>query len=448
MIHDTTFTPTPEILPSKVHETLKKYMVAEGMPLVIDLDKSSGTNIIDAKSGKRYIDLFSFFASLPVSMNHPQLHDPEFEEKLLRVARTKPANPDAFTVELAEFVETFARIAKPDNFIHSFFIEGGALGVENALKAAFDWKVRKNFKKGYTRESGHQVIHFRNAFHGRTGYTLSLTNTNPLKTKHYPMFKWPRITTPAMRFPMNEDAILQVERLEQEAITQIKQAFADNKDDIAAIIIEPIQSEGGDNHFRKEFLTALRLLADENEAMLIFDEVQTGLGMTGKMWAYEWFVEPDMIAFGKKMQVCGFISTARVDEVDDNVFDSAWRINSTWGGNLTDMVRSAKFMQIIEEENLVENAAVVGDYIVHELQSVQEEYPGLVSNVRGRGLICAMDFPSANLRDGFRRKLLESGVIMLPCGDKSMRFRPPIDIKEEAVTEAFEIIRTVLHTIA
>jgi L-lysine 6-transaminase len=447
MTHHTTYTPSPEILPSNVHATLKKYMVAEGMPIVVDLDKSIGTNIIDAKTGARYIDLFSFFASLPVSLNHPRLHDSEFEEKLLRVARTKPANPDAFTVELAEFVETFARIVKPDSFVHSFFIEGGALGVENALKAAFDWKVRKNFKKGYTEEKGHQVIHFRNAFHGRTGYTLSLTNTNPLKTKYFPQFKWPRITAPAMRFPMNEDAILEVEKLEQEAISQINQAFIDNKDDIAAIIIEPIQSEGGDNHFRREFLTELRRLADENEVMLIFDEVQTGLGMTGKMWAYEWFVEPDMIAFGKKMQVCGFISTARIDEVNDNVFDSAWRINSTWGGNLTDMIRAVKFMQIIDEENLIENAAVVGDYIVHELVSLQEEFPHLITNARGRGLICAMDFPGTDIRNTFRKKLLESGVIMLTCGDKSMRFRPPIDIREDAVTEAFEIIRKVLSTL-
>ncbi len=435
------------ITPDHVHATLKKYMVAEGMPIVIDLERSVGTNIIDAKTGKRYIDLFSFFASLPVSLNHPKLHDAEFEEKLLRAARTKPANPDAFTVEFAEFVDTFGRIAKPDAFVHSFFIEGGALGVENALKAAFDWKVRKNFERGYKEERGHQVIHFRQAFHGRTGYTLSVTNTNPLKTKYFPKFKWPRIVNPAVRFPMNEESIIEVGKLEQQAIDEIKRAFAENKDDIAAILIEPIQSEGGDNHFRREFLVELRNLADENEAMLIFDEVQTGLGLTGRMWAYEWFVEPDMIAFGKKMQLGGFMSTQRIDEVADNVFSTAWRINSTWGGGLTDMVRAAKYLQIVEEENLVLNAAVVGEYLFNELTMLQERFPALLSNARGRGLLCAVDLPSDEKRDMFRKKLFENGVIMLACGERSMRFRPPLDIREESVGEAFGVMRRVLETL-
>ncbi len=430
--------------PSEVHGTLKKYMVADGMPIVVDLEKSCGTDIIDAKTGNRYLDLFSFFASLPVSLNHPKLHDPDFEEKLLRVAKAKTANPDAFTVELAEFVETFAQIAKPESYIHTFFIEGGALGVENALKIAFDWKVRKNFERGYREERGQQVIHFRQAFHGRTGYTMSLTNTNPLKVKYFPKFKWPRVINPALRFPLNEDTLKDVEKLEQQAIAQVKDAFHYYKDDIASIIIEPIQSEGGDNHFRKEFLQQLRQLADENEAMLIFDEVQTGLGVTGKMWAYEWFVEPDIIAFGKKTQVCGCMSTKRVDEVEDNVFTTAWRINSTWGGGLTDMVRAARYLQIIEEENLVENAATVGEHILERCNDLREAFPDVVGNVRGRGLIAAIDLPSGQQRDTFRKKLLENGVIMLPCGERSMRFRPPLDIKKEAIDEAMDIMKKVI----
>jgi len=434
-----------QIDPSEVHNTLKKYMVADGMPIVVDLEKSIGTDIIDAKTGDRYIDLFSFFASLPVSLNHPKMHDADFEEKLLRVAKTKTANPDAFTVEMAEFVETFARIAKPESFVHTFFIEGGALGVENALKAAFDWKVRKNFERGYREERGQQVIHFRQAFHGRTGYTMSLTNTNPLKVKYYPKFKWPRVINPALRFPINENTLNDTEKLEQQSIAQVKDAFHYHKDDIAAIIIEPIQSEGGDNHFRKEFLQELRRLADENEAILIFDEVQTGMGITGKMWAYEWFVEPDMVCFGKKTQVCGFMSTNRIDDVEDNVFTTAWRINSTWGGSITDMVRATRYLQIIEEDNLIENAQQMGELILNRCQDLRETYPELISNVRGRGLLAAIDLPSGQIRDTFRKKLLENGVIMLPCGERSMRFRPPLDIKEDAINEAIDIMRNILN---
>src|SRR6185436_690744 len=123
-----------------------------------------------------------------------------------------------------------------------------------------------------------------------------------------------------------------------------------NKDDIAAIILEPIHGEGGDNHFRKEFFVALRQLADENEAMLIFDEVQTGVGLTGRMWAQEYFVKPDLMSFGKKTQVCGFMASKRIEEVKENVFSVASRINSTWGGGLVDMVRCQKYLEIIHEE--------------------------------------------------------------------------------------------------
>jgi L-lysine 6-transaminase len=151
------------------------------------------------------------------------------------------------------------------------------------------------------------VIHFRQAFHGRLGYTLSLTNTDPIKHKYFPKFKWPRIHNPAIKFPLNEENLKKVQEEEQLALNQIKDAIKEYGHNIAALIIEPIQAEGGDNHFRKEFLVALREICDENEIMYIMDEVQTGIGLTGKMWAHEHFVKPDIIAFGKKSQVCGIL---------------------------------------------------------------------------------------------------------------------------------------------
>ena len=219
-------------------------------------------------------------------------------------------------------------------------------------------------QKGYKEERGKQVIHFSRCFHGRTGYTLSMTNTEPVKTDLFPKFHWPRVHNPAVTFPLTEERLEQVRREEELSLNQIKDAFRQNVDDIAAIIIEPIQGEGGDNHFRPEFFRALRQLADENEAMLIMDEVQTGIGMTGKMWAHQHFVEPDMIAFGKKTQVCGFLCGRRIEEVTDNVFAVSSRLNSTWGGNLVDMVRAGRYLEIIEEDNLVENARVMGEHLL------------------------------------------------------------------------------------
>lgn len=441
----TTITKQKHIPADRVLPTLSKHMLVDGFEIVLDLKKSQGSFIIDAKDGKRYLDFFTFVASSPVGLNHPKMRTPEFLEKLAYVAVNKPSNSDIYTAEQAEFLEVFERVAMPEYLPYAFFIEGGALGIENALKAAFDWKIKKNFAKGYREERGTQVIHFKQCFHGRTGYTLSLTNTDPVKTDLYPKFKWPRILNPKITFPLNEENLARVIREEEIAVNQIKEAFRVNKDDIAAIIIEPVQGEGGDNHFRKEFFLALRQLADENEAMLIIDEVQTGIGLTGKMWGFQHFVEPDMIAFGKKMQVCGFLCSKKIDEVPDNVFKVSSRINSTWGGNLVDMVRAQRYLEIIEEENLVENARIMGAYLVAGLEGLAAEFPKIVSNARGLGLYAAFDVPTAELRTKLRTLCLQKGLILLPSGELSIRFRPPLNVTQEELDLGLSIIRSALR---
>jgi L-lysine 6-transaminase len=265
-----------------------------------------------------------------------------------------------------------------------------------------------------------------------------------VKSALFPKFKWPRIHNPAVRFPLNEENLAQVKMEEDLAIKQIKQAFVDHRDDVAAIIIEAIQGEGGDNQFRKEFFVALRQLADENDAMLIIDEVQTGIGLTGKMWGHQHYVEPDMIAFGKKTQVCGFLCGKRIEEVEQNVFAVPSRINSTWGGNIVDMVRSQRYLEIIEEENLVENARVMGEHLLRQLDALASEFPHLVSNARGLGLFAAFDIPDKELRDKVKNACYENGLIILPSGERSIRFRPPLNISRSEVELGISIIRDVL----
>jgi len=431
----------PRINPDNAIASLRKHMLIDGFDIVVDLKRSKGSYIVDAKDGKRYLDFFTFVASSPLGMNHPKLTTPAFLKKLAYVAVNKPSLSDIYTAEQAGFLATFARVAMPAYLPHAFFVEGGTLGVENTLKAAFDWKIRKNFGRGYTEERGRQVIHFRQCFHGRSGYTLSLTNTDPVKTDLFPKFSWPRVPNPAIRFPLNEENLTRVIRDEEISINRIKDAFRDNKDDIAAIIIEPIQGEGGDNHFRPEFFRSLRQLADENEAMLIFDEVQTGIGMTGKMWAHQHFVEPDMIAFGKKMQVCGFLCGRRIEELKENVFAVSSRLNSTWGGNLVDMVRAQKYLEVIEEENLVENARVVGDHLLRRLEALADEFPEVVSSARGRGLFAAFDVITPEARTDIRMKCLQKGLIILPSGERSIRFRPPLNVTRQEIDLGISMIR-------
>jgi len=433
----------PTISADEVKSILSQYMLADGFEIILDLDKSKGVTIVDEVTGDQYHDFFTFFASSPIGLNHPYLNSDEIRNTLGKVAINKPSNSDIYTTYMAEFVDTFAKVAKPNYMRHLFFISGGALAVENGLKVAFDWKVRKNFLKGYKEEKGHKVIHFKEAFHGRSGYTMSLTNTDPTKVKYFPKFDWPRITNPKIKFPL-ENNLDEVIKLEDKAIAEINLAIKKNLDDIAVIIIEPIQAEGGDNFFRKEFLMKLREIADENEILLMFDEVQTGFGITGKFWAADHYVKPDIIAFGKKAQVCGIMVSDRVDDIDDNVFKVSSRINSTWGADLTDMVRSKLILDVIKNEKLVENAKKVGDHLKFQLNIIQEEYPNLISNVRGLGLMCSFDLPTSDLRNKFRDNCYNEKLMILGCGEKSIRFRPPLNITEKEIDKGLTIIRKVL----
>lgn len=431
---------------TRVHDVLRTKLLVDGYPFVYDPENSHDAFLVDARDGTEYLDLFSFFASQPLSYQHPQMIDPAFRERLGLLALTKPTCSDVYTQAQADFIAAFSRTLPP-GFSHLFFIEGGALAVENALKAAFDWKVRKNHARGRTGELGTKVIHFKNAFHGRSGYTLSLTNTfDPRKYQYFPKFEWPRITTPGRRFPENEESLREVATLESRAIAEIKAAIAANPNDVACLIIETVQGEGGDVHFRPEFMKALRQICDESEIVLIFDEVQAGFGLTGRWWGFEHFgVQPDIFAFGKKTQICGIAATSRFDDVD-SVFKIPSRINSTWGGNLIDMVRCQRFIEIIESERLLENARIVGAYALERLRVLEEQHKGLMSNARGAGLMCAFDLPGTEVRDRVRKHLLHNEkVIMLASGAQSLRFRPHLDFKKTYVDLAVQRIDRALR---
>jgi len=434
------------VSPENVQASLQKHVLADGFDLTFDMEKSKGVHIYDAKHQRTLLDFFTCFASVPLGYNHPKmLNDEEFKKNLMLAALTNPSNSDIYTTQYAQFVNTFDRVGIPDYLPHAFFIAGGSLAIENALKAAMDWKVQKNFAKGYTKEKGFKVIHFEHAFHGRSGYTLSLTNTQPVKTKWFAKFDWPRVSFPYINFPYSDSNHEDLLKREELSIAQIKKAFEDNKDDVCAIIVEPVQSEGGDNHARKEFMEKLRQLADENEALLIYDEVQTGVGLTGKFWCHEHFGEnarPDLIAFGKKMQVCGILAGRRIDEIENNVFSVSSRINSTWGGSLVDMVRASKILEIIEEDNLCENAAQMGEYLQDQLLDIASRH-SIITNVRGEGLLTAFDFPDKATRDKFINLGMDNNVMYLGCGNNSIRFRPALIIEKNHIDEGLSILEKI-----
>jgi len=435
------------VSPEEVNATLSQHILADGFDLTYDMGQSNGVYIYDSKYKRRLLDFFTCFASVPLGYNHPKMiNDEAFKHSLLQAAIANPSNSDVYTQQYAEFVKTFGAIGIPSYLPHAFFIAGGGLAVENAIKVAMDWKVQKNFAKGHKEEKGFKVLHFEKAFHGRTGYTLSLTNTHPDKTKWFAKFDWPRVSIPTVKFPLEDNNLATAIETEELSIAQVKQAFLEHKDDICAIIIEPIQSEGGDNHLREEFLIQLRAIADENNAFLIYDEVQTGVGLTGKFWCHQHYSEkarPDILAFGKKMQVCGILVGHKVDEIENNVFRIPSRINSTWGGNLVDMVRSTQILQILHDDQLCNNAAEVGQYLKDHLHTLAEKY-GQISNVRGKGLLCAFDFPDTEMRNSFIQKGLAQNVMFLGCGAQTIRFRPALIMEKSHIDLGMEVMTKIL----
>jgi L-lysine 6-transaminase len=427
--------------PADVRAVLARSILADGLDLILDLERSSGSCLVDARDGTRYLDMFTFFASSALGMNHPALaDDPAFRAELAQAAINKPSNSDVYTVPMARFVDTFARVLGDPDLPHLFFVDGGALAVENALKVAFDWKSRHNEARGIDPALGSRVLHLRGAFHGRSGYTLSLTNTDPVKVARFPKFDWPRIDAPYLRPDANMAA------LEAESLRQARAAFEAHPHDIACFLVEPIQGEGGDRHFRPQFFAAMRALCDEYDALMIADEVQTGCGITGTAWAYQQLgFTPDVVAFGKKTQVCGVMAGRRVDDVVDNVFAVSSRINSTWGGNLVDMVRSRRILEVIEADGLFANAAEMGAYLLAGLGELARQRPDVVRDVRGRGLMCAFSLPSAENRDAVLGALWERGVIMLGSGPDSVRFRPALTVTRSEIDRALAALREVLR---
>ena len=390
---------------TSVIDKLSKHILVDGFHIAVNQKKSLGSWIVDL-DGNKYLDCYSQFASQPLGWNHKVLVNAK--QELGEVAMHKIANSDMYTEQYASFVEKFSGIT-PD-FSHYFFIDGGALAVENALKAAFDWKAKKLGLTSDEDINTLDVFHLGNAFHGRTGYTLSLTNTTPEKTALFPKFQWNRIWS-------------------------IEDAEELMHDRVAAMVVEPSQGEGGDNHFVPELFPLMRKWADDNDVILIFDEVQTGVGLTGKMWCYEHFgIVPDMMCFGKKTQVCGFCSTDRIDEVEHNVFNDSGRINSTWGGNIVDMVRFNHIMDAIEEEKLVDNAHEVGGHLENALNNLD-----VISNVRGMGLMIAFDLDTPDLRDRMV-SLLQEDMIVLKSGTHSIRLRPALTFSKQDADSAVTFI--------
>ncbi len=428
-----------------------------------DIWNSRGSYLKDI-TGEEYLDFNGFFASSPVRFDHPDLREKSFMEKISHAAIYRPTLSDFWTKEFADFIETFRNIAAPSYMHHFFFIDGGALAVENALKAAFDWKVRLNMQKGniavdpqeIKQPLGTKVIYFENSFHGRSGYTMSITHTaDPRKYKYFPKFDWFKVDLPELHFD-NQGNVSNKEEVNKDlekAVQNLREILSNHSDDIAAVIIEPIQCEGGDRYLPSELFKYLRKLTEEHDVLLIYDEIQTGFATTGKMWAHEYFSNdalPDLITFSKKAQTGGIMANhQKLSRIKENVFgrehESKSRLNSTWGGNIVDMIRCAEYLKIINKENLMENAKKMGEYLLTSVQNLCQDNSRLLGNPRGKGLLVAFDVIDRKHTHGELCTLFkQEHLLCLHCGKKTVRLRPHLDITREEIDDGILRMRKVL----
>lgn len=416
-----------------LHETASKFIQLDHLDVVYDIERSYGNYFYDSKSNRALLDCFSFIASNPIGHNHPGLNDPDFEKKLLKVAKTKPSNSDILTEEYVSFLETFDRVLNPGKwFKRYFFVSGGTLAVDNALKTAFDWKHRTVARTTgkILQPNDMRVVYLTKAFHGRSGYPLTIMG-NKQKSYLFPKFEnW-------------------IEYDPTSAVTLEGVLYGQDISNVAAIVVEPYQGEGGDRLFPESFHERLREFADRYQIVLIYDEVQTGVGMSGKTWAFEHYgIVPDILCFGKKAQVCGIAVTDKILSCGGNVFEEKSRINSTFGGDLTDMVRCQRYLEVIESESLVENAKVVGEEILKNLLCLKLQFMGLVSNPRGLGLLTAFDLPTKELRNQFIQLCLKNGALVLGSGEQSIRFRPSLTFTVQDVKSLTSILSMSLDELA
>ncbi|BEL08265.1 L-lysine 6-transaminase [Actinoplanes sichuanensis] len=431
---------TPETV-----DVLRRHVTGDFYDLVISRRHSSGSWIVDDRTGRRYLDMVGFYASSAIGHNHPRLtEDAGFLAELQSLAGFKPSNPDFPTDVQARFTQTLLRVLGDPELPYLLYIDGGALAVENALKVAFDWKTRHNGRRGVA-VAGWRVLHLERAFHGRSGYTLSLTNTDPAKTALYPAFDWPRIPSPAV----NDTALWADPELtvdERAAITAAEAAFRRHPDEIACFIAEPIQCEGGDRHLRPAFLLAMQELCHRHDALFVLDEVQTGCGVTGVPWLHqELGLAPDLVAFGKKTQVCGVMGGRRVLDEPLNAMRTPSRLSSTFGGNLIDMLRATRILEVIEEDRLMDAAATSGAHLLGRLREVAADFKGTVDDPRGRGLLCAVDLVDGALRDRVVEIAREKyDTLFVGAGERTLRFRPALTVTVAELDEAVDRMTTAL----
>lgn len=424
---------------------LSEFVIAEPYPFVLDISKGDGM-YLETVDGQRLFDWAGYYGSKLIGHNHPGLYEPEYTKRLVVAANNKVANPDFLTKECLDYYQLLYRIAPEimkSNTLEVYAVNSGAEAVENMMKYLVAKFNQKRAKKGGP--SGHRrFLYFDKAFHGRTVFALGVTQTiDPVATKDFL-----GLTTTGnikLPFPSYSSDLSEEENLRaaEHSLQQVESALSLMSDEIVGIIVEPIQGAGGHRVAIPQFFQGLSELAHKYDVYLGFDEVQTGLGATGKMWAIDHFnlpYPPMAIATGKKF---GNGVVYMVEPLED-----VGVLDSTWGGSLADMVRVVREFEIVEQEDLISKAAIKGELLAKGLRELVSKYFPMVRNVRGLGLYQGISLDSTSRKARLIDvALTEYQTILLGAGSRSIRTRPNMSVKEDEIAHFITILDQAIATV-
>lgn len=419
---------------------------------IFDDVASHGTTLVDV-DGNSFLDLFSSFALGALGYNHPALLAVARSDAFVHAAANPSSTPFITTKAWVDFVDEVGRRFAPKGMSHVYFVDAGGEGVESALKEAFIvFGERRRAAAGEPRNplelsaeaqakmldnagTDAVVVSFAGAFHGRGLGPLSATHSKTIHKADMPAFPWPTVPFPAMRHPAErwaaENAASEAASLA--ALDDVLARFAGR---VAAVIVEPVQSEGGDRHASPAFYRGVQARAKAAGAAFILDEVQTGVGISGTLWCHEQLdlpEPPDMVTFGKKMQLGGFFCSEAF------TVRQFGRMYQTRNGDRARAMLALATLRALVDDDLLANVRDTGALFKAGLVELAEKFPSLISEPRGRGFLLAFDLPTPALRDEFLRRSMAHGVFATYTGTRSVRLRPhlittPADVSDALAT--------------
>ncbi|XP_069124662.1 4-aminobutyrate aminotransferase, mitochondrial-like isoform X2 [Argopecten irradians] len=422
----------------------------------VDYERSSGNYLADV-DGNLMLDLFTQISSVPIGYNHPRFLQALLKDENRATLINRPALSVYPPSDWGSRLKNALLSVAPPGLNQVQTMACGACSVEHSQKAMFIAYQRR--QRGGQPPSPEElkscvegrapgcpnlsILAFRNAFHGRTMGALAVTYTKWSHKLDFPLPDWPCASFPALQYPL--DQFERENRAEEDrCLDEVReQIHAWEKKDcpVAGIIVEPIQSEGGDNHATPYFFQGLQDIAKDHEIAMMVDEVQTGCGATGKFWAHEhWDLKdaPDIVCFSKKMLTGGFFYKDHLRPQE------AYRIFNTWVGDPSKLVFLEEVVNLIKEEGLLGRVEDTGSYLLNGLYDIQNKYPGILSRARGVGTYCSIDFNDSDTRDKVIDDLRQKGINLGSCGNNSIRFRPTLTLSRNHVDVFMDVFSSVV----